>query len=477
MNQFAKTLKELAQNLKIKNIVLAQYVQYDVSYISKWLGGKTLPTEKNIDRVISGIADCVLSLKDEELYIKAGLPSAAVELRKAVEKKLLQAYQQSRILQNPPQTEQFYIAEEDLVHTVARINEMENQSFGECSNLIAADLFAMGHESRLSLAKIQSGRFAGMQQQQSHQIKMLVDLGQIRDIIYDCIFLIHMLTSYSAVDLQLHHGQEARDKLIYVRDHSMLLSSMLIHDNQSLSISVLNDGEAAHSLYQKLIPLCTQENLLFRHTEMEDLLHNNQYTRTLLSNRLRWLVGHITEQFLPDSVFESLLSQMEGSGLTEQYSRANSLRKSVFRSSEIHIMLYDSALANLMLSGEVDFFNQRVCLTMQQRLDCLSYIRELIHRENVHLRLIQEGFSSDFKFITNPCLFLSDTTGYLRLENDRYQNNILLLSDRNIMELFGNFYSAIWDERKDVVVENCDLIDAELNMFMDQLNMMNENEM
>lgn len=45
-NRFSVLLEHLTSMANLKNYVLAKAVQYDESYISKWISGKSLPTEK-----------------------------------------------------------------------------------------------------------------------------------------------------------------------------------------------------------------------------------------------------------------------------------------------------------------------------------------------------------------------------------------------------------------------------------------------
>ena len=50
-NRFSRLLEFLINTAQIKNYVLAQELQYDVSYISKWVNGKLIPSEKTEKKV------------------------------------------------------------------------------------------------------------------------------------------------------------------------------------------------------------------------------------------------------------------------------------------------------------------------------------------------------------------------------------------------------------------------------------------
>ena len=65
-NRFSSLLKHLMTVAKLKNYTLAKELQYDESYISKWVTGVSLPTEKNYEKVLQGIARCIVETSDED---------------------------------------------------------------------------------------------------------------------------------------------------------------------------------------------------------------------------------------------------------------------------------------------------------------------------------------------------------------------------------------------------------------------------
>ena len=58
-NRFSKLLEQLMNVAELKNYTLAQELQYDVSYISKWVSGRMIPAEKTEKTVLRGIARCI----------------------------------------------------------------------------------------------------------------------------------------------------------------------------------------------------------------------------------------------------------------------------------------------------------------------------------------------------------------------------------------------------------------------------------
>ena len=65
-NRFSVLLEHLMSVADLKNSVLAKAVQYDDSYISKWISGKLLPTEKNHEATLQAISNCVVDSLTED---------------------------------------------------------------------------------------------------------------------------------------------------------------------------------------------------------------------------------------------------------------------------------------------------------------------------------------------------------------------------------------------------------------------------
>ena len=59
-NRFSNLLRQLMTLVNLKNYTLARALQYDVSYISKWVSGRMIPSEKTAQEVLHGISACVV---------------------------------------------------------------------------------------------------------------------------------------------------------------------------------------------------------------------------------------------------------------------------------------------------------------------------------------------------------------------------------------------------------------------------------
>ena len=60
-NRFSSLLEHLMETAELKNYTLANDLQYDVSYISKWVSGRMLPSAKTDRTVLQGISRCLVN--------------------------------------------------------------------------------------------------------------------------------------------------------------------------------------------------------------------------------------------------------------------------------------------------------------------------------------------------------------------------------------------------------------------------------
>lgn len=92
-NRFSTLLEELISISGVKNSGLAKALQYDASYISKWVSGRLLPTEKTKKKILSGLSHEIVSQSTSEglenLYAKSPTTSSTGGLILALQRAIL----------------------------------------------------------------------------------------------------------------------------------------------------------------------------------------------------------------------------------------------------------------------------------------------------------------------------------------------------------------------------------------------------
>lgn len=487
-NSYSILLQELLAKTGLKNAALSEALQYDVSYISKWVTGRFLPSEKNITQISDGIASCVVHAiepEQEEEWFSQYQAGNQEELEQEISRALINAYYQSKGKVISRQQEM----SAGIVHMPMRglIEMMDFSGNQEESIKVAAvvDILSLDRESRLLLAYIEKGRFRLKERLKNIQLSMIMEINpatrkENADDVYDAIFLIHMLTSLSYVDVQLYNQMFAHEKVIYAVKDRFALTAMLHAETFScLGVSKNEDLAIVNDWYRTVGMMCDQESMIFRKSSICEMLRNHEYVQLMIATEKRWLLGHMTELLLPDEIFYELLGKLPAKWQedAENLEKAHNFSANILKNSEISIMIYESAFTDFIISGELDFYNHKVCLDVEQRLQVLCYYLEKIQEEKKgQIKLIEGGFSTDFQYITNPCMFLSSSICYLRLENGCYENNIFVLQDRFLKEMFERFYEKIWHQRQDVVLEEDEKVCERIKQYISSVQLLRKME-
>lgn len=471
-NRFGTKLGQLLVSADIKNFTVAQNLKYDVSYISKWISGKAVPSKKNIESIVNLVCSLVINNGSSDFKERMKNEYSAEDeeqLRDALKRDLLAAYHEtvgdfdySKYVNNASvviRPEGQYPLLQDYAKSVDVTKPVEIA--------IMADLFAMDHLSKLLLAGIEDHHFRVQRERSDIHLHFILDIEQLTGhSVYDVILFVHMLTNYSLLDFTLSQSKEAKGKLMFSIMKHYAGISLLTDNGQFLCTVSSRDKEVGHSIYENIITHENPDQSLFSSLTLGAMLETHEYMQLLLEKNNRWLVGHMMELFITKDLFYQLLEKKfpEESLVRREAERAYLIAQNILGREDVFIMIYNSALTNFMLSGELDFFNRKVILDAKERKQQLVHLRNLLYEhDGSHIKMVSGGFSDDFRYITNPCIFLSDTINYLRLENNYYDKNILLIRDNRLREIFNVFYDEIWNDRQDVVV-------SERQLILDQLD-------
>jgi len=483
---FGEELAKLLEKSGMKQYLLAQALQYDASYVSKWISGASLPSEKTAVEVTARIGAFIAENATDaavETICREWDIHGREELAQAASAALLEAYGDSVGTRKPVRQSgdvSFVVnpTGERVLCTASRKRLNVEKTLRIA---VFADLLGMSRTAKLELAGIENGRFAVYRKLKNVRLDMVIPpLCDDESGVYNTILIIHMLTNYSRLCFSLYSGTYVCGKIACAVDRQYVFTTILGDGGRCLTNTLCNNAGAAEQAYVTMASMINQENLLFRKTDMNRLLLEQYYAQSVLSPNVRWLLGHMMELLLPEDVFGEMMRTLTiDAPLRESMERAYFLTKNVLAFSTVRVMIYESAITNYALTGEMDFFNRKLTATVDQRLRHLTLLMDTLGKQdNVKLQLIRRGFSDDFQHITNPCVFLSDTTGYLRLENGEYEDDILLINGVQNRGHFDRFFEEIWHGSADVSYSDKATVSAFIRSQIDALNMLNllENE-
>ena len=472
-NRFSVLLEQLMSVSEIKNSTLAQELQYDVSYISKWVSGRMIPAEKTISRVLQGISRCIVGAASPEglqNLMEDYRVDCPEELEQAIYDNLEMEYQYAKEQQkngaaaSTPNIS-FY-PELSTLQFIAKMHHPVLRRVKSLDIMASMDIMSVAYEQRIKMVQVQDSERGGWRTYPNvhYSLLMTLDLDNW-EYIRDTIFIINMLYQSSQVDFRLYCGKQAAGRIIFAVKDDFFITGILNEPNQCLSVVSSEDPQNSNLLYHNIAKFCGQDNLMFRQLSMDTMLLEHEYVHSLISPVHCWLMGHVTEHLIPEEMVEDLLRQCHDMTpeIQEQIRGAHRLVRRTLETSQVRLMIYESALAELMTGDEIDFYGYSVKLTPAQRIQCLRYILAMATElEGLSISIIFGRFVPDFQDVTNQCVFLSNVRSYIRLKQ-KNSTNVMLINHKNMREIFQRFFEEIWDFDMNVVISDPDEIEAHIN--------------
>lgn len=472
-NRFSGRLKHLMTVAKLKNYTLAKELQYDESYISKWVTGSLLPTEKTSEKVIRDISHCVVTSADEEarelLFSEYQVDSSS-DLEDAIFDNLIAEFNYVMDLKESTGSEiaqkTTYYPELTLAQFMQKMHHPVLRQVKSLDVIMATDILSLDRHYQLTLAEMNGGTNPNVTQRSwpGVHFTMLINLDAPRTSnSYNVPFLLNLLTNFSNVDFQLYTSPQTQGKLIFAVKNSYSISGMIMDESHCLAVTTSEEPKNCNAIYDRLQSLCSQETMAVRRVSMSDMLRSNEYMQHTFARNQRWLLSHYTEHFLPDELFEELAEQycrthpdVSRASLT----RMHMLSRNILEHMDIKAIISENALSEFALSGMVDFFNNKVYLSAEQRLQCMRYMATLPEKNpRLNIRILREGTFSDLQHVPNPTLFLSDSACHLRLSRIGPKNNVTVLNKAQVCDMFREFFDDLWNDGKHVYREPAAIAD------------------
>lgn len=473
---FGKLLEKLLHASAQKNYALAAELGYDVSYISKWITKSMLPANKNVNVICESIAQFIASsltsLAAQQLCVFFDLPSDCEqeELQNVMEHALLDCYEYSSMQSTKTVQETMELLTSNSHFSVnprlQRVSLDASMPHTEAGNdmIIFTNLFTMGKEDKLSIS--------GFDRSDVHnhdRFRIMISLERDpQETIFDSLLLIYMVTNYADVDFRLYVSSSIPCSLMLAVKDCYTHTSIITQNHRCIASNTCTDKRLVNELYNTMEDtIHNQGKKVLSAVPMDTMLEENYYMQTIIAPGMRWLIGSITEQFLPADLFNELLDlHIQDNKLREMYQKNFMIMQNATLVSHLQVLIYESTFSKYILDGQMDFFGKHITLDIPQRERHITYMKDIFFKNPyMEVRLIDGSFVEDFKKFDNPSLYLSDNLSYLRIESASARP-IYLVKQKELMEMFASFFEHIWTQRYDIVITDTQIIQKKMNYYI-----------
>lgn len=455
-NRFSSLLKHLMTLADVKNYALAKELQFDESYVSKMISGSLMPPKKTSEKVMRTISRCIVNSLDDEsrqTMMSEYQITRAKDLEAAIYDNLMAEYlyvvglKEETGSEIPQKTS--YFPELTLAQFMQKTRHPALRQVKALDVITAMDILSLDRHYQLALAELESSNDVVFKSYPNVHFSMLINLdGNTGQNVYNVSFLLNLLTNLSDIDFQLYSWPQAVGKLVFAIREAYSIAGMIIDENHCISVTVSEDDQDSNAIYDRLRSLCSSESMVVRKVEMEDMLQSNDYIRFLLNRNQRWLLGEITEQLLPEDLFEELLTDYCKKRETDEATirRIHSMTGQAVQEMGLRALICEKAMTDFAVSGVVDFFNTKVELTPEQRLHLLAHISEQWEKNHkIQVKILRSGAITDTQHIPEPTMFVSDSMGYLRLRRFGPENNVSVFNRKQMTDMCRDFFDEVWD--------------------------------
>lgn len=459
-NRFSNLLKHLMAVTKLKNYTLAKELQYDESYISKWVTGSLLPTEKNSDQVFRDISRCVISSLDDEsreaLYAEYQVEHTR-DLEAAIFDNLVAEYEYVLNLKASTGSEvaekNRYYPELTLAQFLKKMHHPILRQVKSLNVVMATDILSLDHHYQLALAQLESNPSINVSQHRYPGVRfsMLINLDAPGTSNFQNVqFLLNLLATLSNVDFQLYSCPQTQGKILFTVKDAYAISGMIMDESHCLSVTATEDAKNANALYDRLQSLCTPETLAVRRITIPEMIQTNEYTQYCFARNPRCTLSHVTEQFLPEDIFTSLLEDYCSRHKDADPAKIKNVYKlssAILNSMKIRLLLDEDGLYDFAVTGMVDFLGEKTYLPPSQRMRCLEYARTFPENNpNLEYRILHGRRTLTQLGMSFPTICLSDSICYLRIDHNGPTFNISLLNQKKLENMFRQSFDELWTD-------------------------------
>lgn len=473
--EFGKNIEKLIQFSGQKNYSLAKELGYDVSYISKWISGTMLPASKNIKNICEKTAKFVVD-NATEIHKCEILAYYKLDINKySSDESIIQYIQdmlnESYLFSSQKKANKNYIkvgkenAEQcnSLLYIKPRLlkkhldEDIMDLTKKEIKNdvILLADLFSLGKDDKLHIAGIRSGSTIKTEMK-NVRIRFLISFDEnADDIIFNTILLMNMIKIYSNINFTFYSCKHAQYSLTSVIKENSFTYTVYTDTKQCLFTNVSQDPKVVQDIYESLEEMIeTRSRITFLEKNPREIILEKNYIEYMIGRDLRWLIGNMSELFMPSDLFLEIGKIVFGESkeIVDELKNIDAILQNAIYKSNIQILMYENAIRQYISNGRLSFFNTTITLSLEQRQRHIEYMEKILkENEDIDIKLINGNLVDDFKNKENPTAYLSRNINIIKGNFDEYseyENKYLIIRDNRLDNIFKRFFKEVWESER-----------------------------
>ncbi len=404
-NPFGELLRQLLNITNEKTYSLSKHLGYDTTYISKWLNGSRLPSERSSDKVIHDIAAFFaerLCLHNDQQHAAAALLNIPPKQAESISEDGLSVvlytmlrtkYSASAVTQDVSEK----TASQDTFSLPATFLDKKSDLFTILKNAIirsgsdnkraeilsTVDLYSLFEDKLLSL--FDQATLSGL----SVSLSMVIDMDRVSKNSEDYFdWIVKTINVTNAPILTLYHsGDRMYEHLIIVRD--VIAFVLVMRESELVACSYTTDPNILLSLDEYCVATFHRFSRFLAPLEPAMLDKTILHVDFYMQDWGRILLYGAPSLFLPPSVIQQIIDELSESDreriYTDQLQMLSHAWEQRMRYGDLAVILFKSCLMEYLHTGAIDLGPHRIMLTPEQRIEHVRHLQE-IFSENPSIR-------------------------------------------------------------------------------------------
>lgn len=467
---FSQTLKHLIKFSSIKLSALADFIGYDVSYLSKWCNNINRPSPKYIARVNHRIAEFIAEelVKQDRLYpffnefdiklsTKITAENAKERLNKEINNLLNDAYYQNQAESLPANNEQSFSPTTPYQTIVGRTNikKFFNSKIASLlsglqesiSILITSDIVTL-------LSRDAFLDFLSYCHFSSENINIYIGCNTDKLAYAPASFiprLYGMLNKYININFHIYNDQSfSHSNVITVKNYFSLQYS--IHKDNLMDIcTYIADKNISKEIWERTFEKFDYKSCILEPKHDIELVKFRSFF--YLDSDLLLFCAKGFEFFLPAQAFKKLLNS------SRDYKYSSDMQKTIqnmqitweeqFESAHIDFFLPEANIIRYIENGQLTYGEIDYVTSAQEREAQLQQlIKSMQKNPNINVYLLGESQPQNEEEYFKLSYYSNTKTAYLKKNKSFLKNvskTIYLLKDTLLIDKFNQFFQNLQD--------------------------------
>lgn len=436
-NNFGNLLKKLITENETKSNIVSQKLGYDSTYLSKWITGKKLPSEKNIDSTCEKLAR-ILSPGEDYEEIKSNLMTAYYS-----------DLGFSNLESNMNKNISLVTSGADVANLIVEVlQQLEYSGVKDVEINTTINIF---QEFEYHMVEI-INKLHGMNLN-SLKLNMCASFDKYA---YDQYILCNNILSLTSgnyfIDFNIHKQKTETPLFLVIND---LFALNIIHLNNVVFLCY-------YSFDKKYIEAITNSyNLIIRHMEKDlsyvmpiSLRKTNVQLNQFLQENQRILFSESPSILVPKSVTQEMinnnelkLSGDEWNEHVDYLEQVSNVFEKYTRYNKVKVLIYESMLVYYITTGRIEIGGKKHVLTKEQVKEHITNICECMRQnEKFEFYCISDTFDINNLSRSNPSIFFTPSSvsiGNTNMYTDEVTNNFYFSTEKSIIKIFEGYFDSI----------------------------------